>query len=298
MSSNTIAVVTGSNSGIGRSTAIHLAQKGFTVYGTMRSLDRGQKLSKMAEAAGVSVLPIVCDVTDSSSVADAMSQVLADAGSIDVLVNNAGVGGNGTVEECSIDRFAEVMDVNLHGAVRCIQAVLPQMRERGSGTIVNVTSIIGQFAAVGQAPYVASKFAAEGMSEELAHELAPFGIRVVIVQPGVVKTAILPKNMDVPNKTGAYDMHYQRLFDFYAAGLQAPGDPADTAATIYEAITTDEPKLRWTCGWGGPEITASRPKVTNEQWVALGAIHDSEAYRARFQELFGLNISPPTQAVG
>lgn len=294
MSEPLVAVVTGSNSGIGRSAAVDLAAKGWTVYGTMRSLDKGEKLAAMADAAGVTVTPVVCDVTDTDSVDAAIAQVIADAGRIDVLVNNAGVGGNATVEECTIDRFAEVMDVNLHGLVRGIQAVLPHMRERGSGTIVNVTSVIGRFAAVGQAPYVASKWAAEGMSQQLAHEVAPFGIRVAIIEPGVIKTAIMAKNVDAPNESGAYDRHYQRLLDFYMAGLADPGHPSVVAETIYEAVTTDEPKLRWVCGWGGHELTSALDRVPVEEWVALGAIEDDAVYRARFSELFGLDISIPS----
>lgn len=296
MTDQLVAVVTGSNSGIGRSAAVDLAAKGWTVYGTMRSLDKGAKLEAMADTAGVTVHPVVCDVTDTESVDRAMAQILDDAGRIDVLVNNAGVGGNATVEECSIDRFAEVMDVNLHGLVRCIQAIVPHMRERGSGTIVNVTSVIGRFAAVAQAPYVASKWAAEGMSQELAHELAPFGIRVVIVEPGVIKTAILAKNTDAPNATGAYDTHYERLLDFYMAGLINPGHPSVVAETIHEAVTTDDPKLRWTCGWGAAELTTALASVPDEEWVALGAVEDNADYRRRFQEIYGLDISIPDGA--
>lgn len=294
MSEPFVAVVTGSNSGIGRSAAVDLAAKGWTVYGTMRSLDKGEKLAAMADAAGVTVHPVVCDVTDTESVNAAIEQIIAEAGHIDVLVNNAGVGGNATVEECTVDRFAEVMDVNLHGVVRGVQAVLPHMRARGRGAIVNVTSVIGRFAAVGQAPYVASKWAAEGMTQQLAHELAPFGIRVVIIEPGVIKTAIMAKNADAPNETGAYGQHYQRMLDFYMAGLTDPVHPSVVAETIYESVTTDEPKLRWTCGWGAHELVSALDTVAVEDWVALGAIEDDVEYRLKFTELFGLDITLPT----
>ena len=133
MTDQLVGVVTGSNSGIGRSAAVDLAAKGWTIYGTMRSLDKGAKLQAMAEASGVTVHSVVCDVTDTESVDRAMAEILADAGRIDVLVNNAGVGGNATVEECTIDRFAEVMDVNLHGLVRCIQAVVPTCESGEAG---------------------------------------------------------------------------------------------------------------------------------------------------------------------
>jgi NAD(P)-dependent dehydrogenase (short-subunit alcohol dehydrogenase family) len=237
---------------------------------------------------------VVCEVTDTESVNDMIARVLSDAGQIDVLVNNAGVGGNATVEECTIDHYAEVMDINLYGLVRTIHAVLPHMRERASGAIVNVTSVIGRFAAVGQAPYVASKWAAEGMSQQLAHEVAPFGIRVAIVEPGVIKTAIMAKNTDAPNATGAYDRHYKRLLDFYMAGLANAGHPSIVAETIHEAVTTEQPKLRWSCGWGAEPLTSALlAGGTDEAWVELGAIEDDADYRARFQEIFGLDISLP-----
>ncbi len=289
--SELVAVVTGSNSGIGRSAAVDLAVKGWKVYGTMRSLDKGEKLAAMAAEAGVEVTPVVCDVTDTESVNRAMAEVLEAEGRIDVLVNNAGIGGNGVAEETPIERYAEVMDVNLHGIVRCVQAVAPSMRERGSGCIVNVSSIAGKIAAIAQSPYVASKWAVEGMSEGLAQELAPFGIRVVIIEPGIVRTAIMAKNTDMPSSQDAYGMAYRRLFNFYAKGLENPGVPSDVADVIHESVTTDNYKLRWTCGWGGPELSSNRKNFSDEEWVAMGAIEDDAEYEARFSELFGLDIS-------
>ncbi len=291
-SAHTIALITGANSGIGRSAAIDLAAKGWTVYGSMRSLDKGERLAAMAAEAGVAdrVHPVVCDVTDTESVNRAVAEVTAATGRIDVLINNAGVGGNGVTEETPVERFAEIMDVNLYGIVRGVQAVLPQMRERGSGCIVNIGSVAGVIAAVGQAPYVASKWAVEGLTEGLAQEMAEFGIRVVLIEPGVIRTAILAKNTDAENASGAYDRAYRRLFRFYQAGLAEPGHPSEVADVIHQAVTTTTPKLRWTCGWGGPELTAAKPKVSDEDWVALGAIDDDDEYAARFGQLFGLDI--------
>ncbi len=285
-----VAVVTGANSGIGRSAAVDLAAKGWRVFATMRSLDKGKKLADMAAAAGVEVTPVVCDVTDDDQVTAAFGSVIDQAGRIDVLVNNAGVGGNGVLEETTIDLYKEVMDVNLYGIVRCCQAALPHMRAQGSGTIVNISSIAGRMAALAQSPYVASKWAVEGLSEGLAQEVAPFGIRVAIVEPGVVRTAIMAKNIDTPNASGAYDMHNRRLMGFYAAGLNNPGLPSEVADVIHEAATTETPKLRWTCGWGGPELSVNRAKISDEDWIALGRIEDDEEYAARFEELFGLDI--------
>ena len=288
----TVALVTGANSGIGRGVAVDLAAKGWDVYGSMRDLSKGDKLASQAEAAGVTVNPVVLDVTDAESVNRAVAEVLDRAGQIDVLVNNAGVGGNGVTEEAPIELYAEVMDVNLYGTIRCIQAVLPSMRQRRSGCIVNISSVAGRMAAIAQSPYVASKWAVEGLSEGLAQELAPLGIRVVVVEPGVVKSAIFAKTTDVPASTGAYDGAYRHMFRFYAAGLRQPGQPSEVADVIAEACTTDAPRLRYTCGWGGPELTGRRPSIRDEDWVALGALEDDAEYEARFEELFGLDIRP------
>jgi NAD(P)-dependent dehydrogenase (short-subunit alcohol dehydrogenase family) len=289
----TVALVTGANSGIGRGVAVELARRGWDVVGSMRDLAKGDKLRAMAAAAGVEVGEVVMDVTDTDSVRRAVGEVLERTGRIDVLVNNAGVGGNAVTEECPVELYASVMDVNLYGTVRCIQAVLPHMRARGSGCIVNISSIAGRIAAIGQSPYVASKWAVEGVSEGLAQELAPHGIRVAIIEPGVVRSAIFAKNTDAPSSTGAYGAAYRRMFRFYAAGLSRPGEPAEVAEVIYEAATTDQPRLRYTCGWGGAQLAGSRASVSDEDWVALGAIADDDEYDARFEQLFGLDIRPP-----
>jgi NAD(P)-dependent dehydrogenase (short-subunit alcohol dehydrogenase family) len=288
----TVAFITGANSGIGRSAAVDLARKGWTVYGSMRGLDKGTRLQAMAEEAGVSVHPVVCDVTDDESVRTAIDEVTSAAGQIDVLVNNAGIGGNGVAEESPVALYQEVMDVNVYGIIRCTQAVLPQMRARGNGCIINIGSVAGVIAAISQSAYVVSKYAVAGLTEGMAQELVPFGIRVALIEPGIVKTAIMAKNTDAPNTTGAYDAHYRRLFAFYTAGLQTPGQPDEVADVIYAAATDDPPRFRYTCGWGGPEITARRAGVTDEQWIELGAAEDDAAYAAGFQALFGLDISP------
>jgi len=286
----TVALITGANSGIGRSAAVALAAKGWTVYGSMRSLEKGEKLAAMCEAAGVDVRPVVFDVTDTESVNRAVAEVIADAGQLDVLVNNAGVGGNGVCEETSLDDYQQVMDVNLYGIIRGVQAVLPHMRERGSGCIINVSSVAGVIAALAQSPYVASKWAVEGLTEGLAQEVAPHGVRVALIEPGIVKTAILAKNTDAPNATGAYDDAYQRMFNFYAAGLSNPGHPDEVAEVIYEAATSDTPRLRYTCGWGGEELIAGKARMADEDWVAMGALETDTEYAARFKELFDLEI--------
>jgi NAD(P)-dependent dehydrogenase (short-subunit alcohol dehydrogenase family) len=288
----TISVVTGANSGIGRATAIHLAAQGHAVYGTVRSLDKAAKLQAMAGDAGVEINLVELDVADDESVRTGFARILDETeGRVDVLVNNAGVGGNAVAEECPPSLYLDVMNVNLCGAVRCLQQVLPGMRARRSGAIVNITSITGRFAALAQSPYVTSKWAFEGLSEGLAQELAPFGIRVVIIEPGVTKSAIFAKNNDAPNQTGAYDAHYRRLFQFYTVGIAHATDPFEVGRLIHHAITTDTPQLRYAVSWGGPEIMEGRQKLSDEAWVALGLPDDDADYYAAFQDAFGLDIA-------
>jgi NAD(P)-dependent dehydrogenase (short-subunit alcohol dehydrogenase family) len=285
-----VSVVTGANSGIGRATAIHLAAQGHRVAGTVREVARAEKLERMADEAGVQVELFELDVADDASVRDGFEKILGEMGRVDNLVNNAGIGGNAVAEECPTDLYLSVMNVNLCGAVRCLQAVLPQMRERGSGAIVNISSVAGRIAAIAQSPYVASKWAFEGLSEGLAQELAPFGIRVAIIEPGVTKSAIFAKNIDAPNSTGAYEPHYRRMFQFYATGMANATDPFEVAAVIHEAITTDTPRLRYPVSWGGAELAELHDRIDDADWIALGAIEEDDDYYRRFHDVFGLDL--------
>jgi NAD(P)-dependent dehydrogenase (short-subunit alcohol dehydrogenase family) len=285
-----VSVVTGANSGIGRATAIHLARQGHRVAGTVRSIAKADKLQTMASDAGVSVELFELDVADDDSVREGFAELLAATGRVDHLINNAGIGGNAVAEECPPQMYLDVMNVNLCGAVRCLQAVLPQMRERGSGTIVNISSVAGRIAAIAQSPYVASKWAFEGLSEGLAQELAPFGIRVVIIEPGVTKSAIFAKNIDTPNSTNAYDAHYRRMFQFYMTGMANATDPFEVAEVIHTAITTDEHRLRWPVSWGGAELAELHDRIDDADWIALGAIEEDAAYYQRFHQVFGLDL--------
>ena len=290
-SSAPVTVVTGANSGIGRATAIHLAGVGHRVVGTVRAVAKADKLTKLAEDAGVTVELAELDVADDDSVAAGFADILDRFGRVDHLVNNAGVGGNAVVEESSSQMYLDVFNVNVCGATRCAQAVLPAMRERGSGTIVNITSVAGRIAAIAQAPYVASKWALEGVSEELAQEVAPFGIRVAIIEPGVTKSSIFAKNIDAPNSSGAYDAHYRRMFQFYAAGMAGATDPVEVAKLVEHAITTDRPQLRYAVSWGGTQMASLHDRISDADWLELGAIEDDDDYARRFQEIFDIDIT-------
>jgi NAD(P)-dependent dehydrogenase (short-subunit alcohol dehydrogenase family) len=290
-SSPQVAVVTGANSGIGRATALHLAHQGYRVFGTVRSLDKAGKLQTRANELGVTVELIEMDVADDASVERGFADIFRATERVDVLVNNAGIGGNGVVEESTSQMYHDAFNVNVVGAIRCTQQVLPNMRERNSGTIVNITSVVGKFAAIAQAPYVASKWAFEGVSEELAQELAPFGIRVVIIEPGVTKSSIFAKNVDAPNQSGAYDAHYRRMFAFYAAGITNATPAEEVGALIHHAITTETPQLRYACSWAGPEIVAGRAAQSDKDWVAMAASENDSDYFDAFKTAYGVGLS-------
>lgn len=285
----TVTVVTGANSGIGRATAVHLAAAGHTVYGAMRDLAKGDKLAAKADAVGASVIPIEIDVSDDDSVRNGMGAVIEAEGHVDVLVNNAGLGLNAVVEEIDLDEARTVFDVNWFGVVRCTQAVLPSMRDRRSGTIVNISSVAGQVAALAQAAYASSKWAVECLSENLAQELAPWDIRVKIIEPGVTKTALLAKHTDL-HEDSDYADAYRRMFAFYLAGIDAGVGADEVAAVVADAIDDDSDRLRYVCAYGGEELVARRPRLTDAEWIDLGRAADDRQYVDRFREAFGLDI--------
>lgn len=283
-------LVTGANSGIGRATAVRLAAEGYRVYGAMRDTNKAEKLLAMVAAAGGEVKPIVLDVQSEASVGAAVQQITQEVGGVDLLINNAGVGFNATTEDIDIDAGKVVFDTNYWGAIRCIQAVLPGMRERGSGHILNVSSVAGRIAAIAQTVYSSSKWALECMSENLAQEVAPFGIRVTVMEPGVTRTAILPKNVGSPEGT-IYGDAYRRMLRFYQKGIEANVSADEVAAAIFDAIRDASPRLRYTCAWGGVELTAGRARLADEQWVALGAAESDDDYYKAFDQAFGLDLS-------
>ncbi|MCS5636606.1 MAG: SDR family oxidoreductase [Myxococcota bacterium] len=284
-------LITGSNSGIGRATAILLAARGYRVFAAMRDVGKAEKLLAGAAAAGAEVHPVALDVNDDASVQQAMAEISGEAGGVDVLVNNAGIAYNAAVEDVNIAEARGVMETNFWGAIRCTQAVLPAMREQGSGHVVNISSIAGRIAALGQVVYSASKWAVEAMSENLAQEVAPFGIRVSIIEPGVTRTAILPKNLGHPEPT-EYLAAYRRMLQFYASGIRANTEAAVVAEVILGALEDPEPKLRYPCAWGGKELSQGRARLSDEEWVDLGRCKSDEEYYAAFKACFGLDIGP------
>ena len=183
-----VAVVTGSSSGIGFETSLLLAKNGFFTYATMRNLDKSNKIIdlKLKEKLPLEVLEL--DVTDDKSVKEAIEKIANEQGTVNVLVNNAGYALVGPLEELSIQEFKEQFETNVFGAIRVTQAVLPIMRKQRHGTIVNISSIAGRIGFPLTSAYVSSKFALEGLSESMAYEIDQFGTKVVLIEPGIIKT--------------------------------------------------------------------------------------------------------------
>jgi NAD(P)-dependent dehydrogenase (short-subunit alcohol dehydrogenase family) len=191
----TVSVVTGASTGIGFAAALHLAREGHRVHASVRSVASGQALAAAAEGLDLSLM--VMDVDDDASVVGAFAPIVNDTG-VDVLVNNAGIAAGHAIEDTPLSDFQRSMNTNAWGMLRCIQAVLPSMRGRGSGHIINVTSVAGKVATAGHGAYAVSKWAAEALTEVLAAEVMPFGIRVTAIEPGVILTPIFEKAMGDP----------------------------------------------------------------------------------------------------
>jgi len=285
------AVVTGSSTGIGFATALRLAREGCRVYATVRSEASGGALIDAAGALPLSLL--VLDVDDDTSVADGIASVIAAEGGIDILVNNAGIAVGDAIERTPLETFQAVMNTNMWGSLRCIQAVLPTMREQRRGCIVNVTSIAGRVALPGQGAYSASKWAAEAMSETLAAETAPFGIRVAIVEPGVVITPIFDKAAERPLDTESpYFEWTMRTGRLLLAGLVDCSTADDTAEVIWRAITTDAPVLRYRVGRDAETVAVARYTTADEDWIAGLVVDDDAQWRANMDAWCGTQVPP------
>ena len=191
------------------------------------------------------------------------------------LVNNAGIGVRGPIELTPVAVFRQVMETNFFGGLRCTKAVMPSMRERRSGCIINVTSVAGQFGMSPQGAYASSKWAFEGLSECLAQELSPFNVRVAIVEPGVIATPLTTTARPVP-PPNPYSMHGRRLGAYFVASLRNPTSPFEIAKTIQDIVDGKSTKLRNPTGADGATLINWRKNKTDEEWVALGAASDDE----------------------
>lgn len=281
-------LVTGTSTGIGLATAITLGRAGHKVFAGMRNLDRGAELLRVASAEILAITLIELDVDKDSSVDAAVAQILKEHGQIDVLVNNAGISGAGPVEEVPIDTFRKIMETNFFGGLRCIKAVLPAMRERQSGCIINVTSVLGQIGLTPQGAYASSKWAVEGLSECLAQELKPFNVRVAIVEPGMIVTPMTTTPRPQP-PASAYSSHRRRLRAFVTAALEAQTSPFEVAKTIQDVVDGRNPALRHPSGPDAATLIRWRRSKTDDEWVNLGSASDAE-WMADGREHLGLEM--------
>jgi NAD(P)-dependent dehydrogenase (short-subunit alcohol dehydrogenase family) len=248
-----VALVTGASSGIGKAATLALVAAGFQVIGTSRDT------SRVTAGDGVTLLDL--DVTGEASVRGVVGQVIERFGRIDVLVNNAGLGTNGAAEEVSVAQAQRVFDVNVFGLMRMTKAVLPHMRARGRGRIINVSSVGGFVPNPFMAVYVGSKHAVEGYSESLDHEVREHGVRVLLVQPAPTNTPFDANMVQADTPLPVYAQR-RRVFDeVVAASMKAGDDPAVVAEVIVTAATDPKPKLRYPAGPAAGRISVLRRVV-------------------------------------
>ena len=245
-----VAIVTGSSSGIGFETALALAKEGYFTYATMRDTTKSDKIKEIAQKENLKINVLELDVDDEKSVKSAIAQILDQKQRIDVLVNNAGWGLWGCVEDVSIDEFKEQFETNFFSIIRLIQEVAPTMRKQSSGTIVNVSSVVGRIGFPASPAYISSKFALEGLSESLRFEFAPFGVDVIIIEPGVIKTNFM-KNMKMAKKS-ELDTVYKDITTKVVSGVKMMAEmgtpPKEVANTIVKAIKDKKPLPRYIVG--------------------------------------------------
>lgn len=249
-----VALITGTSSGFGLLTALKLAGQGFKVVATMRDLSRKGELEQQAEQAGLlkQLHFMTMDVTDSDSIQATISSVHETFGRIDVLVNNAGFAIGGFIEEISMEEWRQQMETNFFGLVAVTKAVLPVMRVQRSGTIINVGSISGLSGFPGYAPYAASKFAVEGFSESLRHEMSPYGIRVVLIEPGSFRTPIWGKGMAQIRQVedSPYRDRLDAVLRYSKHTAETAPDPKQVADLIGRITEMKSPRLRYPIGKG------------------------------------------------
>jgi NAD(P)-dependent dehydrogenase (short-subunit alcohol dehydrogenase family) len=278
-----VAVVTGSSSGIGFETSLLFARKGFYTYATMRNLNKSQKINDIVKKENLPLNVLQLDVTDDKSVKDAIRQITDESSRIDVLVNNAGYGVIGAVEDLSLEEFKSQFETNFFGVIRVTKEVIPIMRNQGSGAnIINVSSVGGKIGLPLNSAYISSKFALEGLSESMRYELEQFGIDVILIEPGVVKTNFF-ENADVVvnnnntsttnnNKTSPYSKLTQKLFEGFEPMLNSSSSSvsSDVAEVIYQAIESNNREVRYPVGKDAVSIIKTRQNLSDkelENWI-------------------------------
>lgn len=264
-----VAIVTGSSSGIGLKTALLLSKNGFRTYATMRNLEKSKNIVANTEKLSLKVIQL--DVNDDISVKHAVGKIVAAENMrIDVLVNNAGYGLFGSFEDLSIEEIRAQFETNFFGLIRVTQQVLPVMRKQKSGTIVNVSSVGGRIGAPILSAYHSAKFAVEGLSESMAYELAPFGIRVVLIEPGYVRTNIMNSRRIAKkalNPKSPYFSLMQKVNNHFQSKMENASPPEGVAKVILHALTTENPQLRYTVGNEAATIIQARMNMSDKEFA-------------------------------
>jgi len=271
-------LITGTSKGIGYETALAFARSGYQVYATMRNPEQCPTLPEIIAREKLPLTITAMDVDSDNSVHDAIRGIVTKHGPIDVLVNNAGIERFWSIEELSIKEFRASMETNYFGALRCIQAVVTSMRERRKGTIINISSVAGTFCQPPATAYCASKWALEALSEGLACEMKTFGVRVALVEPGIIDTAMARRIVE--NAPSLY-AHGIRIASWFATNLaKAPVSPKVVAAKVLEVATNGTWQLRHPVGPDALPLITWRKSMSDEDWVDLHSA-DDETFNRR-----------------
>jgi NAD(P)-dependent dehydrogenase (short-subunit alcohol dehydrogenase family) len=274
MQDQMVAIVTGSSSGIGFETSLILARNGFHTYTTMRNLEE-EKTKPLTEAVkneNLQLQALELDVDNDKSVADAINTIVEERKRIDVLVNNAGYALGGALEDSTMDEIKAQFETNFFGAVRATKAVLPVMRGQGEGKIVNITSMGGRIAIPLSSSYHGSKFALEGLSESIRYELEPFGIKVILIEPGAVGSNFW-KNIKIAKSSSDSNSPYtqfgKKILKAYKEIEQNTISPSVVAKTILGAITSNNSQLRYVVGEDAAKTLEARKNMPDNEFGDL-----------------------------
>ena len=282
-------LITGTSKGIGFEAALAFGRAGHKVFATMRNPSQSPQLAQITAKEKLPIEISAMDVDSDQSVIQAIASVHRDHGPVDVLVNNAGVERAGSVEELPIADFRAVMETNYFGALRCIQAVVPHMRQRRSGCIINVSSVAGRISSAPLTPYTSTKWALEALSEGLAGEMKTFNVRVLIVEPGIIDTAMARRITDDP--AGSPYRQRARFASLFQASLQNPAPPSLVGQKILEIFDSGTWQLRHPVGPDAGPFLQWRRQMTDEEWVSLNA-SDDETWFRNLERDFGLDTRP------
>ena len=284
----TATLITGCSTGIGLATAVHLAGRGHSVYASVRDLATSEGLRGATEEAGVALTVLSLDVDSPESIRAGVERVVEEAGRVDVLVNNAGVGDLWAVEDTTETDLLKMFRTNVFGPIALIRAVLPGMRAAGSGTIVNVSSVSARIVSAFSGPYAATKYALEAITQAVAVEGAAHGIRCVAIEPGFTQTPMLEKALSsLPSTEGPYSTVAGFIRALYKDGTETGGNPIDVARTIEAAIESEETVIQHPVGAAAEWVINGRAAASDQDWVDLWTRTTEEEFGSRFQELFG-----------